>query len=268
VCDVANVALFGNVPTVDFVTRTHRKLFESCPTCASPYQPPPHPSSAHDAAPSLSRHALRHVFSLAPLSDAPSSLPTLWDTPPPLPLVCLFFLLFFSLLPLTISLLFSQQVYGTFLSLANVRACCCAVFSPTNARCTPVRFFFLSFSFHSLTAAPSCPSLHHMSLLLHPPIATCHLRPHHVVPSSHVAPAALHICHVLSLSHTPFVTHRSHPVMLPSCVDCPLSPHVVPMPRAFAMCGSCCAVPLSPPQTQGEELMWSSGWAGGRQADR
>ena len=102
VCDVANVALFGNVPTVDFVTRGNSKL---CPTPA-----PQVPLTSlplvmrHAAAPSLSRHASRRVFSLDSLLDAPSSLPTFWDTPP-LPFGSFFFLLVFSLLPLTISLL-------------------------------------------------------------------------------------------------------------------------------------------------------------------
>ena len=68
-----------------------------------------------------------------------------------------------------------QQVYGTRLSLASARAGCppsftCArrtLLPLTNARHTPVRFFF-TFPSHSLTASPSCSPLRRVTSVASP----------------------------------------------------------------------------------------------------
>ena len=132
----------------------------------------------HDAAPSLLCHALRRVFSLASLSDA-ASLPTFCDTLPPFSLVRLFTLLFSFAADHFSSL---SKYMGPPLSLANTRVGYPSFFmraaAPSSAHKREARAgsFFLSFSFHLLTAAPSCP----------PPSVM-----YRAVPSSHVAPVAL-----------------------------------------------------------------------------
>ena len=98
----------------------------------------------HDTAPSFSHHNLRCVFSLASLSDAPSSLPTFWGTMPPYFLRFVFFFSspFFSLLPLTFSL-FSAGIWGPLL-LANARVGCPPVFTcarPPSAQMRGMRQF-------------------------------------------------------------------------------------------------------------------------------
>jgi hypothetical protein len=79
------VALFGEVPTVDFVdaSLTATKLSKSC-SLASPItlllRHDATPSLLHNALGTLLPHiALGRAFPLASLCDAPS----LWDAPPP-----------------------------------------------------------------------------------------------------------------------------------------------------------------------------------------
>ena len=121
----------------------------------------------HDAAPSFSHHNLRCVFSLASLSDAPSSLPTFWGTMPPYFLKVRLFLLFSFLFSLAADLFsFLSRYMGP--PLAGKREGGLSpsfhVRSPsfsTNVKHAPVSSFVFSFSFHSLTTAPPCPPLRH-----------------------------------------------------------------------------------------------------------
>ena len=56
------------------------KSFSRAPYCMSPHRPhQPFPSPLFCDAPSLSHHALGHVFSLVPLLDVPPSLPKAWE---------------------------------------------------------------------------------------------------------------------------------------------------------------------------------------------
>ena len=158
----------------------------------SPYQLPL--LLRHDAAPSFSRHNLRRIFSRG-VSLGRTLLPAyiLGYTASSFPYGSSFSFFsspFFSLLPLTISLL-SAGIWGPLL-LANARAGCPPFF--TRACCallqlTPVRSFAFSFSFHSLTAAPSCPPL-------------CHASPmsHRIAPLSRIAPVASRLRHALPSS--------------------------------------------------------------------
>ena len=205
-------------------------------SCAPLVPPPPHPSSAHDTAPSLLHHTLRR--------DAPSSLPTSWDTMlPSFLIVCLFLLLFsspfFSLLPLTFSL-FSAGIWGPLL-LANMRAgcppdftrpCCALLQHECKAHTGLFVFFFFFFSFAD----------HHTPLS---------------APPSHVAPS---LC-VTPLPHCAFIMHRR-----PCCVVSRLR-HVL-----CCVAPSPCVAPLSrlalPCRDTQFKLRWKwrrawvGGWAG------
>ena len=205
----------------------------SAPPQFSPYQLPL--LLRHNAALSFSRHNLRRIF-LRGVSLGCTLLPAyiLGYTAASFPYGSSFSFFFsspfFSLLPLTISLL-SAGIWGPLL-LANARAGCPPFF--TRACCallqlTPVCSFAFSFSFHSLTAAPSCPPLCHaspMSRRIAPlsritPVASrlCHTPPSsrvtlslHVAPLSHIAPVASHPYHALpprtlrTLSHVAIVS--------------------------------------------------------------
>ena len=160
----------------------------SVPPQFSPYQLPL--LLRHDTTPSFSRHNLRRICSRG-VSLRHTLLPayilgyTAASFPYGLSFSFFFSSPFFSLLPLTISLL-SAGIWGPLL-LANARAGCPPFFTRTCCallQLTPVRLFAFSFSFHSLTATPSCPPL-------------CHASPmsRHVAPLSRVAPVTLRLCH-------------------------------------------------------------------------
>ena len=138
------------------------------------------------------------------------------------------FLLFFSLLPLTISLL--SKYMGPPLSLANARAGYPSFFmratAPSSAHEREARAgsFFLSFSFHSLTAAPSCP----------PPSVTCRaVVSRRAFITRHVVPV---------VSRRAFVTHRPCRIASRPHHVSPLSRRVAPSSRVASVALHCALV--------------------------
>ena len=210
-CDVENVALFGNVPTVDFASwnLTGNSLSRS-PSPA----PPLTLLLRHDVTPSLSRHSLGCTFSLTSLLDAPSSLPTFWDAPPSGSSFFSFLLFFFPLFPLTVSLLLAGKWdpplagkrEGGLSPISHARPPRLSSAHECGAHDGLLGFSFLFFSFADCPALLSAPSsriasvasrLRHASPLSRLPFAT--RLPHHASPSPCVSPSP-------RIPHSPRVT--------------------------------------------------------------
>ena len=267
--DVASFALFGEVPTVDFVTCGNSQVVLPRPTV---HHPPALPPPRYDAAPSLPHLGVR----LSPLLPLLPLLPL-----PLLPRVCLFpslhsafggvffFSSSFFLFPLTMSL---SRYMGPPPLLANARAGCPPFFTRarrtllllTNARRMPVRFFFFfffSFSFADCLTLPFPPPSRPLRRVTHRHALPVMSRPRHASPvvshPRHVSPIASHPCHASPVTSRPRhahpvvsrFRHTSHvaTVMLPCCIA-----FVSPCCIAFASSRhSSYRVPPPPPSYSG-----------------
>ena len=156
-----------------------------------------------------------------------------------------FFLFVIFFFPLTVSLSRYMGPSPSFLTCAHH-----TLLPLTNMRHMPVHFSF-SFSFHLLTASPSCSPLHHITLCHVPPcriaLCLCHVLPCHVAPSPHVAhhivPSTCIAHRIMPSPRTPVATHLHHALCIATVVSPCCITFVLPCCVAFA--SPCCIAFMS-----------------------